>query len=76
MSESFYLECCPFCGPQPDGIDNLTLGETKDVRDGYILGYVIYCPTCAYEMHEEFLEDLLTKWNYRFYHHESEETKE
>ena len=64
----FYLECCPFCGPQPDGIDNLTLGETKDVRDGYILGYVIHCPKCEYDMHEEFQTDLLNKWNTRCYH--------
>jgi hypothetical protein len=65
MSDSFYIECCPFCGPQQDGISQVTLGETRDMRDDYILGYVMHCPECEYEMHEEFLVDLLNKWNTR-----------
>jgi hypothetical protein len=63
-----YLECCPFCGPQEDGIWNLVLAETKDVRDDYILGYTVYCPACEFEMNNEFMSDLLEQWNKRFYH--------
>ena len=62
-----YLEPCPFCGPQKDGIRNLVLAETKDVRDDYILGYTVYCPTCEFEMNNEFMYDLLEQWNKRFY---------
>ena len=71
MDDEFYLECCPFCGPQPDGIWNLVLAETKDVRDDYVLGYTVYCPKCEYEMNHEFMEDLLETWNNRFYHTEN-----
>jgi len=71
VDDEFYLECCPFCGPQPDGIDNVVLAETKDVRDDYILGYTVYCPKCEFEMTNEFMEDLLETWNNRFYHHEN-----
>ena len=62
-----YLECCPFCGPQEDGIWDLVLAETKDVRDDYILGYTVYCPKCDFEMNNEFMYDLLEQWNKRFY---------
>ena len=68
MEDEFYLECCPFCGPQPDGILNLVLAETKDVRDDYVLGYTVFCPGCDFEMNHEFMADLLEKWNNRFYH--------
>jgi len=71
MDDEFYLECCPFCGPQLDGIDNLVLAETKDVRDGYVLGYTVHCPNCEFEMTDEFMEDLLETWNTRFYHTEN-----
>ena len=67
MDDEVYLECCPFCGPVDDGIWNIVFAETKDIRDGYILGYTIFCPKCDFEMNEEFEEDLLEKWNTRFY---------
>ena len=66
-----YLECCPFCGPQDDGLWELVLAETKDIRDGYILGYTIYCPKCVFVMENEFEEELLSTWNHRFYHLEN-----
>jgi uncharacterized Zn finger protein len=67
MSEDVYVECCPFCGPQAEGIWDLVLAETKDIRDGYILGYTVHCPGCKFEVNNEFLEDLLEQWNKRFY---------
>jgi len=68
MDDEFYLECCPFCGPQDDGLWTVVLAETKDVRDDYVLGYVVHCPKCEYEMVDEFMDDLLDTWNARFYH--------
>lgn len=57
------LQPCPFCGPQIEEECQPLLQETRDHIYDCALGYSIMCPCCGIEMHEEYLSDLLDRWN-------------
>lgn len=65
MTEVKTPKPCPFCGPQKDEQYAPCLREDRSVQHDYAIGYSILCPGCGIELHDEYLEDVLTKWDTR-----------
>jgi len=58
MSEE--LKPCPFACKE-----DLIFTEQRDCADGYAHGYTIFCPSCGIDMHDEYKDDLVSRWNTR-----------
>lgn len=65
MNAKTELKPCPFCGTQTDESYHVSLRSHDDVINGGNIGYEIFCPCCGISMHEEYLSDLLERWNTR-----------
>ncbi len=59
------LKPCPFCGPQKNEDPEVVLSECRDMEHDYARYYSIFCPSCAIEMNDEYLRDLVGRWNRR-----------
>lgn len=57
------LKPCPFCGPQKDDDREPCLCECRDMKHDYARWYTILCPSCGIEMNDEYLRDLVDRWN-------------
>lgn len=65
------LNPCPHCktehskngdnGPQLFGISQIL--RTQNLDEAYTTEYCIRCLWCGLEVYDEYLEDLLQKWN-------------
>lgn len=60
MSDAPTLKPCPF-----DGNTELMFIEERDVVDGFSHNYSIRCPTCGISMHDEYMSELVERWNTR-----------
>lgn len=59
------LRDCPFCHTKGSDNEKLYLMENHVVYAGgsYAASYSIFCTECGVELHDEYLDDLVSKWN-------------
>ncbi|GAC1042316.1 Lar family restriction alleviation protein [Rhizobium sp. No.120] len=50
---------CPFCGKEP------MFASVTDVIDNFDHGFTIWCGECGIDMHDEYRDDVLNRWNTR-----------